>query len=121
MNSVLNFFFKSNFRPIDQRSIISLTSFIDLLQYVNSLKKRNNSRPTSMTSAASKIDGNIIESILYKTLIYFIEVKRSLTVKTPSYAGAKSDQLLIAQIFIDVIGARLNPEVENFRFYFIFE
>jgi len=67
-----------------------------------------------MTSAASKIDGNIMESILYKTLIYFIEVKRSLTVKTPSYAGAKSDQLLIAQIFIDVIGARLNPEVEIF-------
>jgi hypothetical protein len=60
---------------------------------------------------------NIIESIRFLICIYFLEVKRSLTVKTPSYAGAKSDQLLMAQIFLDVIGARLNPEVKNFDFH----
>lgn len=46
-------------------------------------------------------------------LAYCIDVKRSLTIKTASYSGAKSDQLLLAQAFIDVIGARLNTEVEN--------
>jgi hypothetical protein len=65
-----------------------------------------------MASGGSKIDGNKIESILFKILIYFPDVKRSLTIKTPSYAGTKADQLLIAQTFIDVIGARLNPEVK---------
>ncbi len=38
--------------------------------------------------------------------------------KTSSYVGAKSDQLLMAQTFIDVIGARLNPEVQKFRSFF---
>ncbi|UJR24993.1 hypothetical protein I4U23_006354 [Adineta vaga] len=86
--------------PIEQRSIISLTCFLDLLQYVNNLKKRSNSRPNSMTSSANKID----------------EVRRSLTTKTPSYTGIKSDQLLLAQLFIDVIGARLDPEnAKTFR------
>ncbi|CAF0936921.1 unnamed protein product [Rotaria sordida] len=88
--------------PIEQRSIISLTSFIDLFQYVNNLKKRTSSRPTSMASSGQKID----------------DVKRSLTVKTPSYVGAKSDQLLMAQAFIDVIGARLSPDhAKTFRIF----
>ena len=47
-------------RPIDQRSVISLTSFTDLLDYVNSLKKRSSSRLNSMASEGSKIDDNII-------------------------------------------------------------
>jgi len=51
------------FRPIDQRSNVSLTSFLDLLQYVNNLKKRSSSRPTSMASGGSKIDGNIIQHL----------------------------------------------------------
>jgi hypothetical protein len=41
-----------------------------------------------------------------------LDVKRPLTVKTASYVGAKSDQLLMAQTFLDVVGARLNPEVK---------
>jgi len=36
-------------------------------------------------------------------------------VKTSSYVGTKSDQFLLAQIFLDVVGARLNPEVRRFR------
>ena len=87
------FEFKQFFRPIDQRSIISLTSFVDVLEYVDHLKKRNSSRPNSMGSAGS-------------------DVKRPLTVKTASYVGAKSDQLLMAQTFLDVVCARLNPEVK---------
>ncbi|CAF1032650.1 unnamed protein product [Adineta ricciae] len=88
--------------PIEQRSIISLTSFLDLLQYVNNLKKRSNSRPNSMTSGGNKID----------------EVRRSLTIKTTSYTGTKSDQFLLAQLFIDVIGARLDPEhAKTFRVF----
>jgi hypothetical protein len=110
---------------MDQRSVISLTSFIDLLDYVNNIKKRNSSRPNSMASGASKIEGNKIELILLDILIYLLEIKRPLTVRTSSYAGTKSDQLLLAQTFIDVIGARLNPEVNEFdvfldiKFYFL--
>ena len=100
------------FRPIDQRSIISLTSFIDLLEYANNLKKRNSSRPNSMASAGSKIDGESTDLVCLDTRSYFSEAKRPLTVKTPSYVGTKSDQLLIAQAFIDIIGARLSPEVK---------
>lgn len=48
--------------------------------------------------------------------MFFLEIKRPLTVKTPSYVGAKSDQLLLAQTFIDIIGARLNPEVKFSKF-----
>ena len=107
------------YRPIDQRSLISLTSFIDLLEYVNNLKKRSSSRPTSMGSTGSKTDGNIIEYIQLKIFIYFIEVKRPLTVKTASYVGVKSDQLLIAQTFIDVIGARLSLEVKHLEYSFL--
>ncbi|CAF3476774.1 unnamed protein product [Rotaria socialis] len=88
--------------PIDQRSIISVTSFVDLLQYVNNLKKPANSRPNSMASSGQKID----------------DAKRPLTMKTSSYTGVKSDQLLIAQAFIDVIGARLNPDYgKTFRIF----
>ena len=47
----------NRFRPLEQRSIISFSSFVDLLEYVNNLKKRSNSRPNSMTSAGSKMDG----------------------------------------------------------------
>ncbi|CAF3850522.1 unnamed protein product [Rotaria sp. Silwood1] len=91
-----------SFSPIEQRSVISLTSFIDLLQYVNNLKKHTGSRPTSMASSGQKIE----------------DAKRSLSIKTPSYAGAKSDQLLIAQAFIDVIDARLNPDhAKTFRIF----
>ena len=43
-----------------------------------------------------------------------LDLRRSLVVKTPSYTGAKSDQLFMAQILIDVIGARLAPEVRRF-------
>ncbi|CAF1326895.1 unnamed protein product [Adineta steineri] len=82
--------------PIEQRSIMSLTTFLDVLQYVNNIKKRTNSRPNSMTQAGPKID--------------------SKAMKTSSYTGSKSDQLLIAQTFMDVIGARLDPEhAKTFR------
>jgi len=50
-----------------------------------------------------------------QTFIYFIEAKRPVTVKTSAYVGAKSDQFLLAQTFLDVIGSRLNPEVEYFQ------
>jgi len=49
-----------------------------------------------------------------QTCIYFIEVKRPVTVKTSAYVGAKSDQFLLAQTFLDIIGSRLNPEVKYF-------
>lgn len=71
-----------------------------------------------MQSSAVKIDGKKSFNMFYETFIYLIDVKRSLAIKTPSYAGSKSDQLLLAQIFIDIIGARLDPEVENLMFFF---
>ena len=41
------------------------------------------------------------------------DVKRSLLIKTPSHVGIKSDQFFLAQAFLDVIGARLDPEVNT--------
>jgi hypothetical protein len=62
---------KKSFRPIDQRSIISLTSFLDVLQYVDNLKKHSNSRPNSMTSSTAKMEGKIY-LIFFMKLVFIL-------------------------------------------------
>jgi hypothetical protein len=101
-------------RPINQRSVMSLNMFMDILEYVNNMKKRSTSRPNSMASNGTKIDGRRVspsENIVRRCSR--LDLKSSLFGKTSSYVGAKSDQLLLAQTFIDVIGARLSAEVHT--------
>lgn len=72
-------FLKSNFfRPIDQRWIISVTSFIDLLQYVNNLKKRSSSRPNSMASGGSKIEGKLLNQYQMEVSLEFHRIKTTI-------------------------------------------